>query len=1241
MLEPHAHAETLDGLAEEFVARYRTGERPSISEYAARCPDKEHEIRELFPALVLIEQAAEPSTSEPVLSAAAPRQLEATQLGDFRIIREVGRGGMGVVYEAEQLSLGRRVALKVLPRHLLANEKHAQRFDREARAAARLHHTNIVPVFGVGDQEGVHYYVMQFIHGQGLDEVLVALKRLRDESASVKSGQPATARQPVAAQPMMAGHGNVAVQVAESLLTGQFEKTVLVEGSEVGTRRSEVGGGSGGRGWTERSEGSPGELRSDASPRPVAVDTTLAQRADTAVSSGAFALPGQSEARSKSHPQLVYWQSVARIGVQAADALQYAHDQGIIHRDIKPGNLLLDARGGVWVTDFGLAKAADQQDLTHTGDLLGTLGYMAPEQFDGKADARSDVYALGLTLYELLTLQPGFDETDRRKLIKQVTTGAPVRLRLVDPKVPRDLETIVHKAIERDPAQRYQTAGDLAADLQRYLGDEPIRARRISPVTRFTRWCRRNPAGAAVVVLLVIGFIGSLAAAALLANEQNRTKDALADSNEKSQQLREQNEVLARERRRADREAEVARRAADRERQATTQAQHERRVAIEERDAANYNLYVAHLHTAHADWKAGHTARMLDKLDQYRPAAGQPDLRGWEWYYLASLPRNDLATIEIGSSIVWDVKWSPDSRLLATNGGGVRIWDAATQRLVTHIRSAGPMAWSADATRIASLDAGDVLKIWDATTGDELLAVGTPAPRAYRLAWSPDGKQIAVGHFTGEVTLWDVIADSRPVTLRNSVGQVRSLAWSPDGRLLAVGDGYSGHLEIWDPIQQKVVQSQKAHAHYMHGLAWSPDGNAVATGSMDQHLKVWSVQTGECLLDIGGHVGSVDSLSWSPDGKWLVSGSADSTVKVWDPVTGRHENTLRGHRASVNTVAWAPDGRRIATGGADGYLKIWNPFHTADATSMAGRSATVVSPDGRWIMTNASLSDPGVALLLDSQSGKVESEYRTSSERGFFDFAWSPDGNRVAAANGNGTSRIWNRLTGQEEWSAPPVTGVSRKELRSVDWKPDGSQLAIAGADDRLIRIWAPATGQLVETLQDRSAPVSSVAWSPDGLRLATKNVYQEVSVWNTTTWLKELDVPCHPTRTGPSIHGFDGSHGVAWSPDGSLLAAGTSIGWILIWNVSTGREHMSIRAHSTNIRSIAWSPDGTRMASASLDHTAKVWDLSTGAELLTLDGHGDQVHSVRWSPDGRRLVTAGKTKTLIWDAEQAYEMFR
>jgi serine/threonine protein kinase/Flp pilus assembly protein TadD len=442
-------------LAEAFLERHRRGERPAVEEYAAAHPELAGEIRRVLRAVLMVEDL-KPAASDPAGGLAAASATAPERLGDYRILREVGRGGMGVVYEAEQESLGRRVALKVLAAQGLRNPTQLLRFHREARAAARLHHTNIVPVFGVGEAEGQHYYVMQFIPGLGLDAVLDELKRLRSPwPQGEASAPPAASGTPSAAD------------VARSLMTGRFAPALAVE-----------------------------------SPDPTPTPGLTPQPAPPAPPSS-LVLPGQARGSSATDSAGRYARSVALIGVQVAEALDYAHRQGTLHRDIKPSNLLLDGQGTVWVADFGLAKAADSNDLTHTGDIVGTVRYMAPERFEGHCDARSDVYALGLTLYELLARRPAFEKAGRAELIHQVTHEEPPRLRSLDPTVPRDLETVVHKAIEREPARRYSEAEALAADLRRFVEGRPIRARRISPLEHAWRWCRLNPAWAALATAIV------------------------------------------------------------------------------------------------------------------------------------------------------------------------------------------------------------------------------------------------------------------------------------------------------------------------------------------------------------------------------------------------------------------------------------------------------------------------------------------------------------------------------------------------------------------------------------------------------------------------------------------------------------------------------------------------------------------------------------------------------------------
>ena len=429
MSESLTERHPIDELAEEFVTRYRRGEDPSITEYAERFPLLAGQIHELFPAATLLEDLKGPRSCS----------LETSDLpesfGDFRIVREVGRGGMGVVYEAEQLSLGRRVALKVLPGQPRLTPEQLERFRREARAAGRLHHTNIVPVFGVGEHEGLHYYVMQFIPGEGLDRLLVWLR-------------------------------------AASPLTD----------------------------------------------------------------------PG-------------HYQQVARLALQVAEALAYAHGQGVLHRDIKPANLLLDEDDTLWVTDFGLAKMLEQDDLTRPGEMAGTLRYSAPERFAGRSDARSDLFSLGLTIYELCVLTPAYDESDPGRLLLQATGAVFVPPRQRNRFLPRDLETILLKLLAPEPERRYATAAELADDLRRFLDDRPVLARRSSLLDRSWRWCRRNPAvaalSAALLLALGLGFAG-------VVWKWREAAANLQHANEANEQTRQGLDREAAERRRAEGNLDLA-----------------------------------------------------------------------------------------------------------------------------------------------------------------------------------------------------------------------------------------------------------------------------------------------------------------------------------------------------------------------------------------------------------------------------------------------------------------------------------------------------------------------------------------------------------------------------------------------------------------------------------------------------------------------------------------------------------
>jgi serine/threonine protein kinase/Flp pilus assembly protein TadD len=413
-------------LADEFLARQEVGEQPDVEEYVARHPQAADLLRKVLASLQLL--GASLSGAGPT----APGGEEAAgTLGDFRILREAGRGGMGVVYEAEQISLGRRVALKVLPFAATMDPRHLQRFHNEARAAASLEHPHIVPVYGVGCERGVHYYAMKFIDGQPLTSLL------RQHRADPVSG-----------------------------------------GSQ-----------------------SPDNPLSAEAPNPPEARTTSAAAART----------------QRTPRNAAAFRQVAALGIQAAEALEHAHSIGVVHRDIKPANLMIDAQGALWVTDFGLARTAADAGLTMTGDVLGTLRYMSPEQAlakHGLVDHHTDIYSLGVTLYELLTGTPALDGKDREEILNAITLQERRPPRALDAAIPRDLETIVLKAMEKSPTDRYATAQEMAADLNRFLKDEPIRARRPALWLRLRKWGRRHRP---LMASLAAGLLTLLAVGVLLA----------------------------------------------------------------------------------------------------------------------------------------------------------------------------------------------------------------------------------------------------------------------------------------------------------------------------------------------------------------------------------------------------------------------------------------------------------------------------------------------------------------------------------------------------------------------------------------------------------------------------------------------------------------------------------------------------------------------------------------------------
>jgi WD40 repeat protein len=1166
MSSSSSERDPVEQLADEFLERFRRGERPALTEYTQRYPQWAERIRKVFPALVMME-GARPDTADATgdhagsIEATGEPRLE--RLGDYRILREVGRGGMGIVYEAEQESLGRHVALKVLPSHALLDLRHLQRFQREARAAARLHHTNIVPVYGVGEDAGLHYYVMQFIPGLGLDEVLTEVRRLRRARKSPGEGEdkaaPISRDRPV----------SVSV-VAYGLLTGQFEAAPPDPGSAV----------------------APGQTSSHAPEGEEVVRSAPLSRADAGkMRDSAVHLPGQSEGSSLSGSGRPYWYSVARIGIQVAEALAYANSQGVLHRDIKPSNLLLDTQGNVWVTDFGLAKAADSADLTHTGDIVGTLRYLAPERFHGQADVRSDVYALGLTLYEMLTLRPAFDERNRDKLIAQVMQAEPPRPRQLDAGVSRDMETIVLKAMERDPGRRYATAEALADDLKRYLGGEPISARPAGSAERLVRWARRRPtqAGllAALALLLVMTPLAVGMAVLWRVAEQERGATAFA---------------LGR---------------VEDERKKTAVALAGEQAALQKEETAHQDarkfLYFNRILLAEREWwtgNVGHTKELLRECPEQH--------RGWEWYYLDRQCRMAIATS------------------LEPNGT---------------IRPPGRIDFSPDGQQFASPSHDKTVKIWDAATGQLLRQLVGHTVEVCAVAFHPNGKLLASAGEgfestaakhgekpRGEAKIWDLVRGQEPLSLPTGQNPVCDVVFSPDGNLLATATAMGVEptsVKLWNPSTGRELRTLGGHTGSITGLAFSPDSRRLASISllsMAGEVKIWDTQTGAALLTIPGQA-MAGSVSFSPDGKHIANDSRD-IVRIWDANTGQAGLTLRGHSDSVQHVAYSPDGRFLATASQDGTVKLWNPTTGEEVRTIRGDSGTIqflaFSADGRRLATG---SYDGHLTIWDPATGQdpfTFGDYVSSSHP----VAVSADGKWLASGSREGAVKLWDPRTGQELVTLRGHVGY----LRNMEFHLNGKFLATFGSDSAVnprgqsVKIWAIDTGRLLRTINAKPG-VFCVSFGPavDPREFVGPFQIQQEGEW--VIWSVDPD---HRPRLAAECISPDGQRVVGRIINPSAYPPNPPT----IWDARTGREHFRVRGHTQEIWGNVLSPDGRWLASCSDDRTVKIWDMATGEELHTLRGHTREAIWAGFSHDGRRLAATSHDRTVkVWDVATGQEV--
>jgi WD40 repeat protein/serine/threonine protein kinase len=918
--------------------------------------------------------------------------------------------------------------------------------------------------------------------------------------------------------------------------------------------------------------------------------------------------------------------------LSVCNTIGYAHSKGVLHRDIKPNNILLGEYGETLVVDWGLAKLQKEEGggkkdeggrmkdepegsgssfilppssfpETLAGTVVGTPAYMSPEQAAGdwlQVGAASDVYSLGATLYCLLTGQPAFRDARIGEVLDKVRRGEFPPPRQVSSQVPPALEAICLKAMVRRPEDRYAAPLELARDVEQWLAGEPVNAWPEPLTARARRWLARHPtlttvAGVALVAAAVLGTVTAWLLAAYDREHSERTI------------------------------AEVKMDAAVREREAT-----HRELERIDRDA-----YADHVVGADNAWWEADRDRARQLLGQCKP-----ELRRWEWYHLRRCCQADEQVLSGHTSEVWAVTFSRDGRRLASASTDhtVRVWDAATGKLVRaltgHTGAVWAVAFSPDGRWLATGSDDQTVRLWDAATGEEHAVLQRGFGEVMACCFSPDGKRLAAATapdwrssgpgVAGAVRVWELASRKLVRTFSGHASGLRGVAFSPDGTRIA-SCGYDGVVKLWDARDGRVLHTLAEHRGFVYDVAFSPDGRLLASASGDRTARIWDVATGRPLHQLMGHTNQVWGVAFSPDGNRLASCGDDATIKVWDVKLGRRLVTLHGHAHGIAHVAFSPDGRRLASASDDQTVRLWDPSLCRWARTLVGHTGGVwdaaFSPDGSRLAT---AGNDRTVKVWDVAAGTVLMTLPCPASCGGITF--SPDGRRLAAACDDGAVHLWDAATGREAGPLRGHTGL----LWAVAFSPDGARLASASAD-KTVRLWDVATGAALVTLEGHSAEVRSLAFRPDGRLLASGGDDKTVRLWDVDTG-RLVRTLGHATSV----------LAVAFAPDGKTLVAGTDEtrrvmtrepGEIKLWDPDTGAERMAWRGTYGAIKRVAFSPDGKRLVSGNTNWMLNVWDAATGQNLLNLYGHVGTVNSVRFSPDGNQLVSSDLDgNVILWD---------
>jgi WD40 repeat protein len=1080
------------------------------------------------------------STSGPVAKAPKPSGPSKTTppfqplriFGDYEILGEIARGGMGIVFRARQVSLNRTVALKMIAAGQLAAPAQVQRFRLEAEAAARLDHAHLVPIYEIGEHQGQHFYSMKFIPGGSL-----------------------------------AGR--------------------LASGSAIAPREA------------------------------------------------------------------------ARLGAILARAIDYAHQHGVLHRDLKPTNILLDEQAQPHITDFGLAKLfEDEASLTVSAAILGTPAYMAPEVAAGKAASATtgaDIYSLGAVLYELLTGQPPFLADNVPALLRKIVEETPTRpeaLRrqrarggLLVPagdadEIDRDLEVICLKCLEKESSRRYASAGLLAEDLERWLAGDTIQARPATAAETCWRWCRRQPVLAGLFLAIAALLIATAAGAML------------------------------------------ALRRIDTARQAEQRAHHSAVQANRDLEGANGRLAasVSRLEFQLAeDWfQAGEAAgglACLAHLARANPSNAIVTQRLFSALWSGSFPvPTTPALYSMGR--VRELEFSPDGRQLlllrenpfaGRNDSSVQLWDASSgQASGPPLKHPAAVTWarfSPTGGRILTLCADHAARLWDAATGR---ALGAPLAHdtAVRAAcFSPDGKRALTVSEPAKVHLWETETgrEQRSWTAHSSA--LAGAAFSPDGQRIVTASE-RGSVRLWqaDSGAEATTQLGGTNLQFrsrVRSVQFRPDGRALLITCDDHTARLHEVATGRAVGEPLRHHETLFPARFSRDGRFVVTLPADREIQVCEAGNGRAFGPRLRHQDTVTEAEFSPDGRLLLTAAWNNAAHLWHVETGQPACAPLRQSERVMhvsfSPDGQHVATGC--ADSLVQVWDVRPSAVSEQIVRHAGPVRWA--AFSADGSMFATASSDHTARVWDAATGQP--ITPSLSHAS--EVLRVEFSADRRRLVTAALDGRA-RVWSLPGGELL-TVVAHKGPVSSArfdrasqrlltasqdatarivelpggktqaqlphegwvyeaAFSPDDAFVATASADHMARIWNART-----GQPASP----PLLHG-DLVVDVKFSPQGDLLATASDDNTARVWDVRSGQSVGKPLTHTRTVCSVAFSPDGRRVATASWDRTARVWDARTGMALSEPMHHDDQVWGAEFSGDGARVVTAASDGSArVWDA--------